>query len=120
MTRWIRQGTPGHVIVTGEVGRYLKVDVYDGSGTKTHTDRLNPDPETGGPRGYVDPAAPPTVKPKRITHHWGLPMRDVDGYVSRCACGTERQEVGNGGRWLYRVKGGTWAPGPVPKCEARP
>lgn len=120
--KWVRKGEPGHVEVTGTVGKLLRVNVYASDGGLLHSDRLPVDSRTGGPRGYALQGPPEAPKPRK-THEWGSAVR-VDGerFGHRCArCQLERQEQGAGGYFMFRRPGGAWeALRRVPKCEVVP
>lgn len=118
MTRWRKAGESGFLTVLEEGERFCLVERHNEDGSVWTRDRVPRNKSRGGPRGY---APEDTAQPaKRVTHHWGPTIR-VEGHHlgNRCACGVERMDRGNGGRWLYRVKGGTWKEGKAPKCEAK-
>lgn len=117
--KWVRKGEPGHVEVTGTVGKLLRVNVYASDGGLLHSDRLPMDSRTGCPRDYALQGPAKAPKPRKI-HDWGKPIRiDGERWGHRCIhCRLERLEKGAGGYFSFRRAGGGWEHlRLVPKCE---
>lgn len=125
-TKWRRaDGTKAGILARVDAvdgGQCVVTFARESNGSEVDEGRLRLNPATGGPVGYVPADMPLPVKTRKH-HDWGR-ATVVDGarYGNRCAkCRVERQELGGGGRFLFRVPGGAWeAAEKTPVCEVKP